>query len=88
MPQCAHHTNKTTYPPCGAHEYPTPACRATCDSNSTYAVPYAKDKHVFKKSYSISSDPTQIMQEIMTNGPITVAFTVYSDFMQYTEGSQ
>jgi len=86
MPQCEHHNNHTTYPACGASEYPTPACPSQCDSDSTYNVPYAKDKHKFASAYSISSDVSQIMQEIMTNGPVTVAFSVYADFEQYAGG--
>ena len=86
MPWCEHHNNHTTYPPCGGSEYPTPACPTQCDSGSTYQTPFAKDKHIFKSAYSIGSDPSQIQQEIMTNGPVEVSFTVYADFEAYTGG--
>jgi len=86
LPNCEHHNNHTTYPPCSPTEYPTPACPTTCDSNSTYKTPFASDKHIFQTSYSVASDPTQIQQEILTNGPVEVAFTVYADFEQYTSG--
>lgn len=86
LPQCEHHNNHTTYPPCGGTEYATPACPTSCDANSTYTTPYAQDLHVFATSYSIPADVSQIQQEIMTNGPVEVAFTVYSDFEQYTGG--
>jgi len=74
-----HHTTGQ-YPPCGGAEYPTPACPTACDANSTYTTPFAKDKHRFNSSYSIAADATQIMQEIMTNGPVEAAFSVYADF--------
>jgi cathepsin B len=84
---CSPDNNHTTYPPCGGTEYNTPACPTSCDANSTYTVPYAQDLHVFATSYSVPADPVQIQQEIMTNGPVEVAFTVYADFEQYTGGS-
>jgi cathepsin B len=86
LPNCEHHNNHTTYPPCGATEYPTPACPTSCDANSTYTTPFAQDKHIFATSYSVPADPVQIQQEIMTNGPVEVAFTVYADFEQYVSG--
>jgi len=85
MPNCDHHTTGK-YGPCPAQEYPTPACPSSCDSGSSYSVPYSSDKHVFATSYSISSDPTQIQQEIFTNGPVEAAFSVYADFESYKSG--
>jgi cathepsin B len=85
MPNCDHHV-VGKYAPCGASEYPTPACPRACDSKSTYKTPYGKDKHVFNSSYSISSDPAQIQQEIMTRGPVEAAFQVYADFESYKSG--
>jgi cathepsin B len=86
LPNCEHHNNHTTYPPCSATEYPTPACPTSCDPSSTYPTPFSSDKHIFATSYSVPSDPVQIQQEIMTNGPVEVAFTVYADFEQYVSG--
>jgi cathepsin B len=86
LPNCEHHNNHTTYPPCGPSEYPTPACPTACDSQSTYGTPFAQDKHIFATSYSVPADPVQIQQEILTSGPIEVAFTVYADFEQYSSG--
>ena len=37
-------------------------------------------------AYSVSSNPTDIMQDIFTNGPVTAAFTVYDDFLTYKSG--
>jgi len=85
MPNCDHHVTGK-YAPCGANEYPTPACPKKCDANSTYSTPFEKDLHKFATAYSIGSDPAQIQQEIMTNGPVEAAFTVYADFESYKTG--
>jgi cathepsin B len=82
IPACDHHVNGTL-PPCQG-EQPTPKCHRTCRSG--YSTPYKQDKHFGKKAYSIGSDPAQIQQEIMTNGPVEGAFTVYSDFLSYKSG--
>ena len=49
---------------------------------------YQKDKHYGTRSYSISSDVEQIQTEIMNNGPVEGAFTVYADFPTYRSGKQ
>jgi len=85
LPNCDHHTTGK-YGPCSSTEYPTPNCPTACDSDSSYSVPYTTDKHVFATSYSINSDQTQIQQEILTNGPVEAAFTVYADFESYKSG--
>jgi len=85
MPNCDHHVTGK-YAPCGTSEYSTPACPTQCDSNSTYATPYSKDRHVFATAYTIGSDPAQIQQEILTNGPVEAAFQVYADFESYKSG--
>jgi len=87
LPWCDHHLQKPgKYQPCPSQEYPTPACPSACDANSTYPTAYGADKHVFASAYSVPADPVQIQQEIMTNGPVEVAFTVYADFETYTGG--
>lgn len=39
------------------------------------------------RAYSIENDVEKIKQEIMTNGPVEGAFTVYEDFLQYKSGT-
>lgn len=39
-----------------------------------------------KSSYAVESSQDQIMNELMTNGPIEAAFTVYADFLSYKSG--
>jgi len=81
---CEHHINGTHYPKCPTNEYPTPACPTSCappDKNS-----FASSKHFGANSYNIDSNPADIQAEIMANGPVEVAFTVYSDFLTYKSG--
>lgn len=85
FPQCDHHVSGK-YGPCPSTEYNTPTCSKACDSKSTYNVTFTADKHKFKTSYSIASAQTQIETEIMTNGPVEAAFTVYEDFLTYKSG--
>jgi len=79
---CEHHINGTHYPHCPTNEYPTPACPTTCSNGAGFAA----SKHFGSSSYSIDSNPADIQTEIMTNGPVEVAFTVYSDFLTYQSG--
>lgn len=39
-----------------------------------------------KTSYSVDGSENQIQKEIMTNGPVEGAFSVYEDFVQYKSG--
>jgi len=78
---CDHHVNKTL-PPCQGEE-PTPKCVKKCEDG--YPIEWAKDKHFGKSVYSVR-DVKQIQTEIMTNGPVETAFTVYADFLAYQSG--
>jgi len=82
LPPCEHHIPAGHYPACPANEYPTPACPTTCANGASFSG----SKHIGKSAYSISSDPNAIATEIMTNGPVEVAFTVYEDFLTYKSG--
>jgi len=79
---CDHHVNKTL-PPCQG-EQPTPKCVKKCIDG--YPVEWEKDHHFGKSVYSVRSDVKQIQTEIMTNGPVETAFTVYADFLAYASG--
>jgi len=81
---CAHHVPATAeYPACPAGEYSNPKCAKECDSE--YSGEYSTDKVHAKTSFSVKGE-TQIMQELATNGPLYVAFTVYDDFPTYKSG--
>jgi cathepsin B len=80
-PFCDHHMNGT-YPPCPDLQ-PTPKCSTTCVNGKDYS----SDKHKFNAPYSVpAANVEAIKTELMTNGPIEVAFTVYEDFEQYKTG--
>ncbi len=69
--------------PCGA-EHQIPSCHKTCESG--YSVSYEDDKHFGESAYSVSREVEKIQTEIMTNGPVEGAFTVYEDFLNYKSG--
>jgi len=79
---CDHHVNGSL-PPCQGEE-PTPDCTKKCIDG--YTTPYAQDKHYGSTVYSVRSDQKQIATEIMTNGPVEAAFSVYADFLTYKTG--
>jgi len=79
---CEHHTTGHLQPCSG--DSPTPRCEKTCRDG--YNVTFSNDKHYLKEKYTISSNPQKIMAEIMTNGPVEGAFTVYADFPNYKSG--
>ena len=80
FPPCDHHVSGK-YGPCGSSK-PTPACKKTCGNGATWD----SDKHKLASSYSVPSQVAKIQTEIMTNGPVEVAFTVYNDFLSYKTG--
>nr|XP_018914012.1 PREDICTED: cathepsin B-like [Bemisia tabaci] len=79
---CEHHVNGTRQ--ACSEVGKTPKCTSTCEKG--YDVPYKKDKHFGAHAYSIDSDPAQIQKEIMTNGPVEAALTVYEDLVSYKKG--
>lgn len=82
LANCDHHcTGK--YPACTG-EGSTPACKKSCISG--YPKSYAQDKQYGASAYSVPSDVAKIQTEIMTNGPVEGAFTVYEDFLTYKSG--
>jgi len=80
---CEHHVNGTRGP-CKEGGR-TPKCHKTCE-NAEFKIPYEKDKSYGQKSYSIKRDVNQIQMELMTNGPVEAAFTVFEDFPNYKSG--
>jgi len=86
MQSCAHHCT----PPPGmvdcteVQSYSTPRCASTCNEK-TYGVDYDSDKKKAKSSYQVRG-VTNIQQELMDKGSMSVDFTVYEDFETYTSG--
>jgi len=82
LPSCDHHVNGTRKP-CG-DEQPTPRCSHKCIDG--YPTPFEQDKHHGSSVYSVHSKQEQIQTEIMTNGPVEAAFSVFADFLAYKSG--
>ncbi|XP_014670935.1 PREDICTED: cathepsin B-like [Priapulus caudatus] len=80
--KCEHHVNGTL-PPCEGI-VDTPRCNKKCESS--FPETYQQDLHLGKSSYSIADRVTQIQTELMKNGPVEGAFTVYADFPSYKSG--
>lgn len=80
--ECEHHVNGTR-PPCQG-ETKTPKCAKQC-TNNDYTVDYTNDKSKGQSVYTLKSEE-QIQLEIMKNGPVQTAFSVYEDFLSYTSG--
>lgn len=83
-PPCEHHNNATHYKPCPNDLYPTNKCELKCQDG--YPKSYNDDLHFGLSAYAVSKKATEIQKEIMTNGPVEVAFTVYDDFETYQGG--
>jgi len=79
---CEHHVNGTRLP-C-SEGGSTPKCAKSCEQG--YKVDYNKDKTFGATSYSIRRDVKQIQVELMNNGPVEAAFTVFEDFPNYKSG--
>lgn len=80
---CEHHVNGSR-PSCNGEENNTPACHKECENS--YNIQYSKDLHYGASSYSVKSEVPQIQAEIMKNGPVEAAFSVYADFVSYKSG--
>jgi cathepsin B len=80
LPPCSHH-EPGKYPDCGSIK-PTPRCQKTCVNGKTFD----SDRHYGVDAYSVRSNVEEIQTEIMTNGPVEAAFSVYKDFITYKSG--
>jgi cathepsin B len=60
---------------------PTPNPSTTCKNSATFSA----DKHKAASVNSVSG-ATDMMNELVTNGPFEVAFDVYEDFLNYKSG--
>jgi len=80
---CEHHVNGTRGP-CEEGGR-TPKCHHYCE-NKSYNTKYKDDLTHGQKAYSMPEKPKDIMVELMTNGPVEAAFTVFADFPNYKSG--
>lgn len=81
---CEHHSNNTERPPCQG-DSKTPKCVHHCENND-YTTMYNDDKKYGNKVYTVKSNEDQIKMEMLKNGPVQTAFTVYADFPNYKSG--
>merc|ERR1712048_1166317 len=79
------------FAPCGAKDEPCPdgmyatPQRVTTCTETSYATPYVSDKKKAASRYRLRS-VEGIQQDMLQYGSVSVAFTVYSDFMAYLSG--
>uniref|UniRef100_T1K127 Peptidase C1A papain C-terminal domain-containing protein n=1 Tax=Tetranychus urticae TaxID=32264 RepID=T1K127_TETUR len=67
------HGGEGPIPTCPETPIPTPSCSKKCVAG--YDKTFEEDKHYGLVSHVLSSDPKQMMKEIMTNGPISSGIT-------------
>ena len=79
---CEHHVNGTRGP-C-EEGGTTPKCHKTCETG--YPKSYTADKTFGEQPERMDDNPQHIMKELMTNGPVEAAFTVFADFVNYKSG--
>ncbi len=82
---CEHHTTGSR-PNCTG-EGETPECHKTC-TDTKYTVSYNDDLHFGRKAYSVANNEKQIQMDILKNGPVEAAFSVYADFLLYKSGME
>ncbi|KHJ75974.1 papain family cysteine protease, partial [Oesophagostomum dentatum] len=85
FPPCEHHSNKTHYDPCKHDLFPTPKCERTCIPSYRDRT-YNDDKYYGRTAYGVDDKVEAIQKEILTHGPVEVAFEVYEDFLTYSSG--
>ena len=77
---CNHHSLNSSLPACPKEgTISTP----TCDFGKKFAC---EDKGIFKSQTPTLISAADMEQEVFENGPITVAYTVYDDFLTYKSG--
>ncbi|MFM7857474.1 MAG: C1 family peptidase, partial [Flammeovirgaceae bacterium] len=82
LPPCDHHVNGT-YGPCET-KFETPECSNSCQSG--YPKTLEQDLSMGASIYAVPSNEQKIMTEILQNGSVECAFTVYEDFLNYRSG--
>jgi len=85
FPECEHHIDKKTYPPCPKDLYKTPKCQKSCQASYTLHS-YPDDKTFGQSPVYFSGDVEGVQNEIQNNGPVVFTFDVYEDFVSYTSG--
>ena len=84
FPPCAHHVTTSQYHGCPDADYLSPECLVSCSSPS-FGGSYSADIKKSKNAYAVQGE-REIQLDIMTHGPVTASFQVYSDFYGYSRG--
>jgi len=89
LPHCHHHgpQGQDPYPDentPGCPSAQSPRCPKQCDAGS--GKTWKDDKYTFKGSVQSGHGEAAIQQMLMSGGPVSTAFTVYSDFENYAGG--
>lgn len=75
MPECNHHVESKLHKDCTEIKKVEPTCTKKCTNSENY-----NDAKVKTAMSPHSPTCDTIKQELTTNGPVTMAFTVYADF--------
>ena len=93
LPHCHHHGPRgdDPYPAENTPGCPSvthnPKCPTTCDAGASGAhSDFKADKYTFKGAVQTASGEGPIQQMIMAGGPVSTAFSVYTDFENYAGG--
>ena len=78
---CEHHM-KGPRPAC--KDEGTPDCIRECEAG--YPLDYQHDLRRGKVTYGLPMNESQIMYDIMTNGPVEAGYWVFEDFIHYKSG--
>lgn len=84
IPPCEH-GNKTHFngmPPCG-HTIPNTVCKHECEPS--YKKKYNADRRKLYTYYT-NTKIMEIMSDIQKNGPVSTAFLLHEDFLNYKSG--
>merc|ERR1719482_1556501 len=90
LPHCHHHGPKgqDPYPdentPGCPSVHASPKCPKACDAGTGKS--WAEDKYTFKGKTQSAHGEAAIQQMLMSGGPVSTAFSVYSDFENYAGG--
>jgi len=87
MQSCAHHVDPVPEGMVSCTEvesYKTPKCTSSC-AESAYGKSYSNDLYTASSSYSVKG-VTNMQKELMEQGTLSVALSVYEDFEAYTSG--
>jgi cathepsin B len=83
FPPCNHHS-KGPYEDCSKYNFKTPKCQKKCE-NPSYGKSYDQDKIKASKVYNLRGE-SNIMKDLVENGPVEAAIQVFEDFLLYTGG--